>query len=88
MNQSPTRYLGLDVHKESIAVAYVAKAHEADVIYLGTGGTRPVDIDSLVRTLPAKATHLVLVYEAGPCGSWRYRYPTPTGQCRWVVAPS
>jgi hypothetical protein len=28
----------LDVHKESIAVTYVAKEHEAGVIYLGTIG--------------------------------------------------
>ena len=45
MPQSSTLYVGMDVHKESIAVAYVAKDHDAEVIYLGTIGTRQCDID-------------------------------------------
>jgi transposase len=73
MSHSSTLYVGLDVHKDSIAVASVAKDHEAEVIYLGTIGTRQADIDPLVRQLQAKAPHLVFVYEAGPCGYWLYR---------------
>jgi transposase len=88
MNQSSTLYIGLDVHKEAIAVAYVAKAHDAEVIYLGTIGTRQADIDQLVRKLQSKAKHLVFVYEAGPCGYWLYRYLTQKGYDCWVVAPS
>jgi transposase len=88
MSHSSTLYVGLDVHKESIAVAYVAKDHDADVIYLGSVGARHTDIDQLVRKLQAKATHLILVYEAGSCGYWLYRYLTPKGHLCWVVAPS
>jgi transposase len=76
MRHSSTLYVGLDVHKDSIAVAYVAKDHDAEVIYLGTIGTRQADIDQLVCKLQAKAPHLVFVYEAGPCGYWLYRYLT------------
>jgi transposase len=54
-----------------MAVASVATAHDADVIDLGTIGTRHADIDPLVRTLQAKAKPRVFVSEAGPCGSWR-----------------
>jgi transposase len=78
----------MDVHKEAIAVAYVAKDHDADVIYLVTIGTRHVDIDHLIRKLQSKAKHLVFVYEAGPCGYWLYRYLTKKGYVCWVVAPS
>jgi transposase len=88
MNQSSTLYIGMDVHKESIAVAYVSKDHDAEVVYLGTIGTRQCDIDQLVRKLQSKAKYLVFVYEAGPCGYWLYRYLTKKGHACWVVAPS
>ena len=88
MRQSSTLYIGLDVHKDSIAVAYVAQEHGAEVISLGAIGTRQCDIDQLIRKMPSKAPHLILVYEAGPCGSWLYRYLTKKGYDCWVVAPS
>jgi transposase len=88
MHNSTTLSVGLDVHKDSIAVAYVAQEHGAEVTYLGPIGTRHIDIDQLVRTLQSKAKHLVLVYEAGPCGYWLYRYLTQKGYDCWVVAPS
>jgi transposase len=88
MSQSSMLYVGLDVHKESIAVAYVAQDHGAEVVSLGTIGTRQCDLDKLIRPLHSKAKPLVFVYEAGPCGSWLYRYLTKTGPDCWVVAPS
>jgi len=88
MSQSSTLYIGMDIHKESIAVAYVSKDHDAEVVYLGTIGTRPCDSDQLVRKLQSTAKHLVFVYEAGPCGDWLYRYLTKKGHACWVVAPS
>jgi transposase len=88
MNQSSTLYIGLDVHKESIAVAYIAQEHGAEVTSLGTIGTRQCDIDHLIRKMQSRAKHLVFVYEAGPCGYWLYRYLTKKGHVCWVVAPS
>jgi len=88
MSPSSTLYIGLDVHKESITVAYVANAHDADVTFLGALGTRQADIDQLVRKLHSNANHLVVVYEAGPCGYWLYRYLTQKGHVCYVVAPS
>ena len=88
MHQSSTLYIGLDGHKDAIAVAYVAKDHDAEVVYLGTIGTRQADIDQLIRNMQFKATHLVFVYEAGPCGYWLYRYLMKKGHLCWVVAPS
>src|SRR5216684_175665 len=88
MHQSSTLYVGRDCHKEASAVAYVAKDHDAEVVSLGTFGTRQCDIDKLIRKLQSKAKHLVFVYEAGPCGYWLYRYLTKKGYVCWVVAPS
>lgn len=88
MAQSSTLFIGMDVHKDSIAVAYVAQDHGAEVTYLGALGTRLCDIDQLVRKMQSKATHLIFVYEAGPCGYWLYRYLMKKGYDCWVVAPS
>jgi transposase len=48
---SKTLYVGLDVHKESIAVAYAPEDRGAEVVSLGAIGTRQSDIDKLIRTL-------------------------------------
>ena len=88
MSQSSTLSIGMDVHKDSIAVAYVAQDHGAEVTYLGAIGTRQCDIDQLIRKMQSKATHLIFVYEAGPCGYWLYRYLTKKGYDCWGVAPS
>jgi transposase len=88
MHQSRTLEVGMGVHHEAIAVADVAKDHDADVIDLGTSGSRHVAIEPLIRQLQSKAKHLVLVDEAGPCGYELSRHLTQQGSVRWVVAPS
>ena len=71
-----------------MAVAYVAQDHGAEVVYLGTIGTRQGDSITLIRQLQAHSPQLVFVYEAGPCGAWLYRDLPPKGPIGWVVAPS
>jgi transposase len=70
MAQSRTLLIGMDVPKDSIAVAYVAQAHGADVTYLGSLGPRQGDLDQLIRKMQSQAKHLLFIYEAGPCGYW------------------
>jgi transposase len=69
-------------------VAYSAQEHGAEVTALGTIGTRQGDLDHRIRQMPSTGTPLVLVDDAGPCGSWRSRDRTKTGPRGWVVAPS
>jgi transposase len=88
MKHSTTFFVGLDHHKDSIAVAYAPEEQGADVIYLGPIGTRQCDIDKMRRQLHSKASKLRFVYEAGPCGYWLYRYLTKKGEDCIVVAPS
>jgi transposase len=76
------------VHKETIAVAYVAAERAAAVRFLGTSGTRPCELDKLIRKLPAKGQTRHCVYEAGPCGYWLYRSLTKKDLKCWVVAPA
>ncbi len=88
MHKSTTLFIGLDVHKNSIAVAYAPKDRAAEVTFLGPIGTRQADIDKLVRRLHSKASRLLFAYEAGPCGYVLYRYLTRKGLHCIVVAPS
>ena len=88
MRQSSTLYIGMDVHKDAIAVAYVAQDHGAEVMYFGTIGTRQCDLEQFIRKMQSKATYIIFIYEAGPCGYWLYRYLTKKGYDCWVVAPS
>jgi transposase len=88
MPQSRTRYVGMDVHTDAMAVASVGQDHSAEVVSLGSRGTRQGDSATLLRRLPAKRPHLVLVSEAGPCGEWLSRSLTQKGQVCWGVAPS
>jgi transposase len=88
MSKPTTLFVGLDVHKDAIAVAH-AEAYRTDPPhFVGSIGTRQVDIDKLVRRLRTKSACLVFAYEAGPCGYVLQRYLAGKGlDCR-VVAPS
>src|SRR5262245_8096650 len=88
MHPSSTLDSGLDVHKDSLAGAYVTQEHGAEVAYLGTTGTRQCDIEQLLHRLHSRATYRGFGHEAGLYGSWRYRYLTKTGPDGWVVASS
>jgi transposase len=88
MQKPATLFVGLDVHKDSISVAHVGDDRRAEVAYVGRIGTRPADVDRLLRRLEDKAERLVVAYEAGPCGYGLYRQFTRRGLTCLVVAPS
>lgn len=88
MPKTTTLFVGLDVHKDSITVAYAGDSFASEPTLLGAIGTRHCDIDALIRKLKSKAANLVFVYEAGPCGYWLYRYLKRKKLACWVVAPS
>lgn len=88
MKKIPMLFVGLDVHKDSISVAHVPDDRRAEVTYVGRIGTRPADIDRLLARLQARADHLIVAYEAGPCGYVLHRQLTRRGVRCLVVAPS
>jgi transposase len=82
---SRIRFLGLDVHADSIAVA-VAEP-DGEVRSLGLIPNRLESVRKLVRKLgPAK--QLKACYEAGPCGYALYWQLTALGVACAVVAPT
>lgn len=71
MNNHSTLYVGLDVHKESITVAYAINSEPVEL--MGKMGTTPTDIERLGKRLLSKLSQVSIVYEAGPCGYGLYR---------------
>lgn len=88
MQQRTTVFVGLDVHKDSISVAYAAGGRPEPAQFVGPIGTRQCDVDKLIRRLHSKASDLLFAYEAGPCGYGLHRYLAAKGYACWVVAPS
>ena len=82
-------YIGLDVHKESIAVA-VARAGREVPEFRGEIANRPQAVAKLVDRLSQEfeGELLQFCYEAGPCGYGLYRQLLELGQDCQVVAPS
>jgi len=88
MAQSTPLYIGLDVHKDSIAVAHALGQSADPPIFVGAIGPRQADLAKLIRRLQAYTSALVFAYEAGPCGYTLYRDLTAQGFACHVVAPS
>ena len=82
-----TKFVGLDTHQETIAVA-VSDACGDKPRYYGPIPNKPAAIAKLVKTLTAKGARVSFCYEAGPCGYAIYRQLTGLGQTCVVVAPS
>jgi transposase len=78
-------FVGLDVHKETIAVATIHDGTK-EAEFLGTIPNNPDAIRNLVKKLGAKETYYC--YEAGPCGFTIYRQLTELGANCLLAAPS
>jgi transposase len=81
-----TKYVGLDVSKEKIAVA-IADEGRSEPIYYGMISNTPEDIRKLVNKL-GDPKQLRVCYEAGPTGYGIYRFLLGLGTECEVIAPS
>ena len=82
-----SKYVGLDTHKETIAVA-VADAIGGKARFYGEIANTPEAISKLVKQLCPDGEVVSFCYEAGPCGYEIYRQINQLGHYCSVVAPS
>ena len=80
-------YIGLDVHKDSIAVA-IAPQNSTEVRRYGIIGGTLQAVDNLLKKLAKPNLELRLVYEAGPCGFVLCRHLRSKGIHCDLVCPS
>ena len=80
-------YVGLDVHKDTIAVA-VALPGRDEPVYRGEVKNQRKSLLRVMRSLSPHGEVVSFCYEAGPCGYGVYREIIETGHHCDVVAPS
>lgn len=80
-------YIGLDVHKDTIAVS-IAERGGSKPRYYGEISNTQKAIEKLAYKLSPYEEILAFCYEAGPCGYGIYRQLTTLGHDCIVVAPS
>jgi transposase len=85
----PTRFIGMDVHKDTIVVAVTAVGDSGKATPYGTFPNSAAALEKLIRRLrQAGSGSLKFCYEAGPCGYGVHRTLTRLGEECMVVAPS
>jgi Transposase len=83
-----TSFVGLDVHKATIAVAVAEAGRNGEVRFLGEVSNDVTALDRLAARLEKDGRYLRFCYEAGPCGYGVYRHLSDRGHECIVVAPS
>jgi transposase len=86
--EHPIIYVGLDVHKDTIAVALAEAGKRGEVREHGKVVNTPAALKTLVTKLARNGWSLRFCYEAGPCGYGIQRQLSEAGHECIVVAPS
>ena len=67
------KYIGLDVHKNSIAISIAEEGRQRDVNFYGVINSDMDQLHKFLRKQISQGAEPRCVYEAGPCGYNIYR---------------
>ncbi|MGB0507163.1 MAG: IS110 family transposase, partial [Pikeienuella sp.] len=79
MMKNKMLYVGLDVHKDTIAVAVAEDGRGGETRFHGVIAHSADAVLRLTKTLTTKASTPSFCYEAGPCGYGLHRHLTKLG---------
>ncbi len=81
-------HIGLDVHKETIAVAIASPERGSEIRFWGNIPNTPSSVDRFLNKAGKNSSMMLVCYEAGPCGYPLYRQLANRGIECVIVAPS
>ena len=87
MKEPITSYVGLDIHKDSIAIA-IAKAGRDAPQFIGTTVAQLAQVRKVLTRQKCTPNKTLVVYEAGPCGYGWARYLNTNGWRCEVISPA
>lgn len=88
MEQRIKFFIGLDVHKDSIAIAAAPANSREEPRFIGTTGHSVFHVMKALSGSSCNPSELAIVYEAGPCGYGLARDLISRGYNCEVIAPS
>lgn len=81
------KYIGLDVHQETIAIA-IAEGEKKEVRFFGTVPGTTEALHTALKKIGQDGAELCICYESCPCGFTIYRFLTRLGIECLVISPS
>ena len=87
MHETITSYVGLDIHKDSVAIA-IAPAGRGAPQFIGTTASNLAQVCKVLTRQKCVRSRTLVVYEAGPCGYGWARYLNAQGWRCEVISPA
>lgn len=83
-----TKYIGLDVHRDTISIAVADDGGDREVRFFGTVANDCTLLDKALASIGKDGTPLKVCDEAGPCGFLIHRFLKSLGIDCVVISPS
>ncbi len=87
MHETITSYVGLDIHKDSVAIA-IAPAGRDAAQFIGTTASNLAQVCKVLTRQKCVPSRTLVVYEAGPCGYGWARHLNAHGWRCEVISPA